>query len=81
MLWQEGAYFIAIALVLFTGIWPFVKNLLVLWVTFGRSVDGFLEQKSFHLLSVLGKLGLMDIIVVTAAVAVFSEHPTHTVLE
>ena len=29
ILWREGAFLIAAALVVFTGIWPFIKNIMV----------------------------------------------------
>ena len=81
-MWNAGAKSLAILIVMFSGIWPYTKQLITLFIWFvpPRRMQCKRRGKVLHWLDVLGKWSMVDIFVLLMTVASFNlsvESPDH----
>ncbi|KAL7538989.1 hypothetical protein ACHAXR_008950 [Thalassiosira sp. AJA248-18] len=81
-MWQAGATALAILIALFSGVWPYTKQVLTLliWLTPPRWMSSSRRGKVLHWLDVLGKWSMVDVFVLLMTLASFRlsvESPDH----
>ncbi len=81
-MWNAGATALAILIVLFSGIWPYTKQLisLVMWVIPPKLLSSRKRGNILHWLDVLGKWSMVDVFVLLTTLASFRisiESPDH----
>ena len=81
-MWEAGAKALAILIVLFSGVWPYTKQLisLVMWVVPPKRLSSGKRGKILHWLDVLGKWSMVDVFVLLTTLASFRisvESPDH----
>jgi hypothetical protein len=72
-MWEGGAHVLAIIIAILSGLWPYVKQLLVLcmWFLPPRLVSVQSRGKMFYWLDVLGKWSVIDIFVLVITMVAF----------
>lgn len=72
-MWEGGAHVLAIIIVIFSGLWPYVKQLLVLfmWLLPPRMVSVHFRGKMFYWLDALGKWSVIDLFVLIITMVAF----------
>jgi hypothetical protein len=72
-MWEGGAHVLAIIIVIFSGLWPYVKQLLVLsmWLLPPRMASVRFRGKMFYWLDALGKWSVIDIFVLIITMVAF----------
>lgn len=81
-MWQAGAHSLAILIVIFSGVWPYSKQLtiLVIWFLPPSRLTSKRRGQILHLLDVLGKWSMVDVFVLLMSIASFRisiESPSH----
>jgi len=81
-MWNAGATALAILIVIFSGIWPYAKQLisLAMWVIPPKLLASRKRGKILHWLDVLGKWSMVDVFVLLTTLASFRisiESPDH----
>ena len=81
-MWEAGAYSLAILIVIFSGFWPYTKQLIILslWFLPTSSVTSVKRGRILHWLDVLGKWSMVDVFVLLMSIASFKisiESPSH----
>ena len=75
-MWHAKVYAIAICIVLFSGVWPYVKllSMFVLWEISGKNVKASTRGKCLKFVDRLGKWSLFDSFVMTMFMVGFRFH-------
>jgi hypothetical protein len=82
-MWNAGAHSLAILIVIFSGVWPYTKQIVIFVLWFlppkGR-VSSKLRGEILHWLDILGKWSMVDVFVLLMSLASFRisiESPSH----
>lgn len=75
-MWNAEVYFLSIAIALFSGCWPYLKLLLMIffWVVPTRWISEGCRETWFRVLDALGKWSLMDSFVMVLMLVAFRFH-------
>jgi hypothetical protein len=81
-MWEAGAHSLAILIVIFSGLWPYSKQLTILGIWFLPTSRLTSERRGqiLHWLDVLGKWSMVDVFVLLMSIASFRisiESPSH----
>merc|ERR1719461_2526628 len=73
LMWKGHSFFLAVLIVVLSGAWPYIKNLILL-LTWEAPVPGTHRSRWIYWMDLLGKYSLIDAIVLILMMAGFSMH-------
>lgn len=81
-MWEAGAHSLAILIVIFSGLWPYTKQLVILaiWFLPTRRLTSNRRGQILHWMDVLGKWSMVDVFVLLMSIASFRislDSPSH----